>query len=139
MSQTMLKMLINKKTPTLGSDAKTCCFTSQTRRSDGNCKHLYTFNSGTCIRTRSHPSFGSGGESSSKTEEFSIVIYENWLLVCLIVVGWYIRCPSSYGIDENWLVVENCHYEQSMCAEIVVHFMVEDLSATKIEKTKYYQ
>lgn len=39
--------------------------TSQTNRSDGNCKHLNTFNSGTWTRTKSHPSRGSGGGSSS--------------------------------------------------------------------------
>lgn len=53
-------------TLTLGNDASTCCLTSQTRRSDGNCKHLYTFSSGTWIRTNSQPSRGSGGGSSSK-------------------------------------------------------------------------
>lgn len=51
---------------TFGSEANTCCLTSQTSRSDGNCKLLNTFNSGTCTRTRSHPSRGSGGGSSSK-------------------------------------------------------------------------
>lgn len=51
---------------TFGSDANTCCFTSQMSRSDGNCKHLNTFNSGTWTRTKSHPSRASGGGSSSK-------------------------------------------------------------------------
>lgn len=51
---------------TFGSEANTCCLTSQTNRSDGNCKHLNTFNSGTWTRTKSHPSRGSGGGSSSK-------------------------------------------------------------------------
>lgn len=51
---------------TFGNDANTCCFTSQINRSDGNCKHLNTFNSGTWTRTNSHPSRGSGGGSSSK-------------------------------------------------------------------------
>lgn len=51
---------------TFGNDANTCCLTSQTRRSDGNCSDLKTFNSGTCTRTKSHPSRGSGGGSSSK-------------------------------------------------------------------------
>lgn len=50
---------------TFGSDANTCCLTSQISLSDGNCKHLKTFNSGTWTRTKSHPSRASGGRSSS--------------------------------------------------------------------------
>lgn len=60
------QMKWKKRCLTFGSEANTCCLTSQTNRSDGNCKHLNTFNSGTWTRTKSHPSRGSGGGSSSK-------------------------------------------------------------------------
>lgn len=90
---------IGDKPLTFGSDARTCCFTSQTSRSDGNCRHLETFSSGTWIRTSSQPSRGSGGGSSSKPTACSMVIWSEmcvWVLFVKDACGiWRTMQPSE--------------------------------------------
>lgn len=85
---------------TFGNDANTCCFTSQINRSDGNCKLLNTFNSGTWTRTNSHPSRGSGGGSSSnpsppaKIGAWSMALFA---VVLLMYDGGGGCCCCSFG------------------------------------------
>lgn len=81
---------------TFGNEASTCCLTSQTRRSDGNWRHLYTFSSGTWIRTSSHPSRGSGGGSSSNAPGPDVLSILAGFCLTLGVGGWYVVILAAW-------------------------------------------
>lgn len=106
---------------TFGNDANTCCLTSQTRRSDGNCSDLKTFNSGTCTRTKSHPSRGSGGGSSSKPSPPAKI--GDWSIVYLLVLVFF-RFSHCCVLDSNSSVaIFKCHGLQFLTF-LATHFLL---------------
>lgn len=91
---------------TFGNEANTCCLTSHTIRSVGNCKHFDTFNSGTWMRTRSHPSRCSGGGESSSLSNGIVTV---WSIMVSIIFShsphFVCCCITTMSISSRIIII----------------------------------